>query len=230
MDRLTLKAINLLLVYTGVAVQNQLIMISCFFSSVFPQSGKLQNISRRNIIPTYRGLVSIHNDVQHRNCGSSKCSNNQPVIFSCNRTPQPNSIGPSCRHFSTKLTVADVLTIKKEGEDAPLRDVDPPAIMDEIPLYHDFFTNPELYQRIHVHLIGVRAKDPKDSDAGLRAKSLIGQHESMIRHVNASVTVETVGENTGSTDYFEIGKNEFLVSFLYRLLNNFAFFIFVSFH
>jgi hypothetical protein len=109
--------------------------------------------------------------------------------------------------------IADYLTIKTPGEVAD-KAADPPAAIDKIPLFSDFLTRPELYQRIHVHLVGVRAKDPEDSNAGLHAKSLFGQGESLLRNIHPSVTVDTFGANTGSTDYFPIGKHAFLVSTL----------------
>lgn len=101
--------------------------------------------------------------------------------------------------------IADLLTIKTPNEVA-VESADPPANIDKIPLYSDFFTKPELYQRIHVHLVGVRPTDPADSYAGVYAGGLFGSYYN----VSPSATVETYGPNTGSTDYFDVGKHTFL--------------------
>jgi len=110
-------------------------------------------------------------------------------------------------------TLSDTLTIKIADDFAdPSADV--PADMDNIPEYSDFFNRHELYQRIHVHLVGVKPKIPGDSDAGLRVGNIFNcffprrQHEG----VNASATVEAYGPNTGSgkNNFFPIGKHSWL--------------------
>jgi hypothetical protein len=105
--------------------------------------------------------------------------------------------------------IADYLTIKTPGEVADIA-ADPPAAIDKIPLFSDFLTRPELYQRIHVHIVAVRRKDPQDSNAGLYATGYFGYKSHV--HPKAKVTVDTYGAKTGSTDYFPIGKHTFLVS------------------
>jgi hypothetical protein len=121
---------------------------------------------------------------------------------------------------SSNFMIVDHLTIKTPGEVAD-KASDPPAAMDKIPLYSDFFTRPELYQRIHVHIVRVRPKDPHDSNAGLYAKGILGRglfgSKVLIDHVSPKVTVDTYGAKTGSTDYFPIGKHAFLVSTLKML-------------
>ena len=116
------------------------------------------------------------------------------------------------------MTIEEVLCIKTKGEVAE-KSADPPAVIDEIKLYKDFFTNQELYQRIHVHVIGVRPKDPNDSNARLKAVGLFGfprlfsSYRSKLAPMSASVKVETFGPDTLSTDYFDIGKHSFLVRY-----------------
>lgn len=118
------------------------------------------------------------------------------------------------------MTIADHLTIKTPGEVAN-KAADPPAVMDKIPLFSDFLTRPEFYQRIHVHIVRVRPKDPQDSNAGLYGKGILGRglfgSKALIDHVSPKVTVDTYGAKTGSTDYFPIGKHDFLVSTLKTL-------------
>lgn len=106
---------------------------------------------------------------------------------------------------------ADILTLKTPGEVADAAAY-PPAAIDSIQIYSDFFKFPAQYQRIHVHMVGVTPKDPKDDAAGLFAVGLFGKR-SLFRRVNPSVAVETFGDNTGSTDYFPIGKHKFMPHF-----------------
>jgi hypothetical protein len=108
------------------------------------------------------------------------------------------------RQLSTSSNIIDHLTVKTEGEVADER-ADPPTAIQDIPLYNDFFTRPELYHRVHVHLVGVRAKDPENKHAGL-SSGLLGKCDS-------SATVETYGADTGSTDFFPIGSHDYGVSF-----------------
>ena len=115
------------------------------------------------------------------------------------------------------VSTSEILTLKTQLEVADAAS-DPPAVIDSIPLYSDFFKLPETYQRIHVHLIGVRPKDPKDEKAGLHATTYFG-YRSFFRHVNPFVVVETYGANTGSTDWFPIGQHKFLVRIV-NLLDN----------
>ena len=180
------------------------------------QSGRIQNLLRRHILPTchMHTNANAHIHTTPIDAGSSASMRTVSSLSSDKFVPHAThdviSVGSKCRYFATS-TIADHLTIKTEGEVAD-EDADPPSIIDKIPLYNDFFTRPELYQRIHVHLVGVRAKDPEDSNAGLHAKSLFGQGESLLRNIHPSVTVDTFGANTGSTDYFPIGEHTFLVS------------------
>lgn len=72
---------------------------------------------------------------------------------------------------------------------------------DTIAEYEDFFEHPELFERIHMHLIGVRVKD----GAANESKNRPG-----LKHgITPLLISETIGENTGSTDFFPIGSNEF---------------------
>jgi hypothetical protein len=123
---------------------------------------------------------------------------------------------------SSNFMIVDHLTIKTPGEVAD-KASDPPAAIDNIPLYSDFFTRPELYERIHVHIVRVRPKDPLDSNAGLYAKKgILGKglfwSKVFMDYVSPKVTVDTYGAKTGSTDYFPIGKHAFLVSTLKMLV------------
>ncbi|CAJ1935005.1 unnamed protein product [Cylindrotheca closterium] len=100
-------------------------------------------------------------------------------------------------------TIVEALTVKNPGEVAG-DDVDPPEVLDTIPVYKEFFAEHEKFQRIHVHLVGLRVRDPsEDSDAGVFKASWFK---------TPRLTVETYGEDTGSTDYFPVGKHSTLKS------------------
>jgi len=126
------------------------------------------------------------------------------------------------------MTIEEVLTIKSTNEVAAPEADPPSSALENISSYQDFFTRPELYERIHVHLVGVRAKkgDGKGTasnpdKAGIPTRNIFGFH-SLFSTVDPLVVVETVGLNTGSSDFFPIGKHEFAVSHtkcMHALLN-----------
>jgi len=113
------------------------------------------------------------------------------------------------------MTIQDVLTIKSKGE-VCAECSDPPAEIDQVDIYREFFTQPELYQRIHIHIVGIRAKDPTDTTAGLKANGFFGvsmlapNYRSRFAKASASISVDTYGSDTGSADYFDIGKHKFV--------------------
>ena len=86
---------------------------------------------------------------------------------------------------------------------------DPPAGFAKIPLYSSFLNQPEDWERIHVHLSGVR---PERDDQPTSRTDGIKSLSSFLTSVNPSVKVETVGKDTGSTDYFDVGVHSFTVS------------------
>jgi hypothetical protein len=100
-------------------------------------------------------------------------------------------------------TIVEALTIKNSG-DVAADNADPPEVLETIPVYREFFAEHEKFQRIHVHLVGLRVRDPsEDSNAGVFKASWFK---------TPKLQVETYGEDTGSTDYFPIGKHNTLVS------------------
>mmetsp|Transcript_14204 Transcript_14204/g.20718 ORF Transcript_14204/g.20718 Transcript_14204/m.20718 type:complete len:404 (+) Transcript_14204:57-1268(+) len=79
--------------------------------------------------------------------------------------------------------------------------------LDAQPVYKEFFEQPELYERYHIHLVGVR---PSNQDDGIDIrKSFLGIPSPLDPIPDPYVVVETVGPDTGSTDYFPIGMTRF---------------------
>ncbi len=107
--------------------------------------------------------------------------------------------------------IADILTAKTPSEVAA-KAADPPDAIGDIKEYSELFTQPELFQRIHVHLVCVRPKGVRNSEKGLFVMNMLG-FKSFLYDMNASATVETYGDKCGSTEWFPIGKHEFLVSY-----------------
>jgi len=102
----------------------------------------------------------------------------------------------------------DILTIKIPGEIASEK-ADVPSVLDEIPTYQEFYGQHELFQRILVEIDCIRPKDSSNTSAGITNKS--GFNIPFRRSsVSLTVTAETYGPDTGSTDYFSIGKQIFL--------------------
>ncbi len=76
-----------------------------------------------------------------------------------------------------------------------------------IPTLQSFFETPELYERYHIHLIGVRPK--VEGGEGIK--------NAFCDVVDPYVKVNTFGKDTGSTDFFEIGSHTFPVLYDSRL-------------
>jgi len=100
--------------------------------------------------------------------------------------------------------ISECITCKLPGEIcAP--EADPPSCLNDIPLFKDFFSRRDLYHRVHVHVVGVRPKkDAKNSDAEISKHGLV-----RFGHFDPLVVAKTVGPDTGSTDYFPVGKHTF---------------------
>ena len=81
-----------------------------------------------------------------------------------------------------------------------------PSGLSLVPLYDDFFHHPELYTRIHLHLIGIVG------NASIKhRKNRLGWNRLVDGVADPYVEVEVQGDNLGSTDYFEIAKHSFPV-------------------
>ena len=81
-------------------------------------------------------------------------------------------------------------------------------VFGQVPEYKDFFECPEKFERIEMHMTGVRVK--ADADKG----SFVGQPSCLFKKstISPHLISKTIGDDTGSTDFFEIGTHEFLVS------------------
>jgi hypothetical protein len=79
-----------------------------------------------------------------------------------------------------------------------------------VPTLQTFFESPELYERYHIHLIGVRPAEEGGQGLGNR-RNMFGTPRLVDPVADPYVTVATVGADTGSTDYFAIGKHTFPV-------------------
>jgi len=84
-----------------------------------------------------------------------------------------------------------------------------------VPTLHSFFEAPELYERYHIHLIGVRptAKTLEGGGKGGigKRRNLFGTPRIIDAISDPYVTLCTVGPDTGSTEYFAIGSHTFPV-------------------
>jgi hypothetical protein len=79
-----------------------------------------------------------------------------------------------------------------------------------VPVYQTFFEQPELYERYHIHLIGLTAGET--GAAGIsQSRNRLGFVNVLDAVADPYVTVETFGTDTGSTEYFDIGKHKFPV-------------------
>jgi hypothetical protein len=77
-----------------------------------------------------------------------------------------------------------------------------------VPVYQTFFEQPELYERYHIHLIGLTG----EAGSGIqKSRNRLGFIKLRDAVTDPYVTVETFGEDTGSTDYFGIGMHKFPV-------------------
>jgi len=87
----------------------------------------------------------------------------------------------------------------------------PPELpsFDNVPIYKEFFEEPELFERIHVSLIGINTFD---DETGEKAKG-ISERKSLFGLVShkpdVSVKVETLGTDTGKCPHFDINSHEF---------------------
>jgi hypothetical protein len=83
-----------------------------------------------------------------------------------------------------------------------------------VPVYQTFFEQPELYERYHIHLIGLTTgEETTDTTAaGIpKSRNRLGFVKVRDAVVDPYVTVETFGTDTGSTEYFTIGWHTFPV-------------------
>jgi len=94
---------------------------------------------------------------------------------------------------------------------------------EKTPIYQSFFENHDSYERYHVYLIGVRLKkDSKQKGSGSKAdRKSVGIAPKTVKagrfHIKSAVyptcdcyaVIETFGDDTGSTDYFPVGKEKF---------------------
>lgn len=112
------------------------------------------------------------------------------------------------------VTLGDHLTIKYPA-DVASPEADVPSSLESVSEYNDFFTKPELYQRIHIHMIGMRAKDASpgysDDSGGVITLNRFGMR-SLISTPDPMIVAEAKGMDTGSTTDFPIGKHTFAVS------------------
>jgi len=77
-----------------------------------------------------------------------------------------------------------------------------------IPLYEDYFHHHEKYERFHVHLVGL-VSSSNQGDAIKVRRNIFGRPKVIDAVADPYVTVETVGDDTGSTEYFPVGKHKF---------------------
>jgi alpha-beta hydrolase superfamily lysophospholipase len=90
-------------------------------------------------------------------------------------------------------------TTKEQAKSAPG--------ISAVPIYNDFFNHPDLYSRIHLHLIGIVG----GSKAISHRKNRLGWNRLVDGVADPYVEVEVVGDDLGSTDYFPIAKHTFPV-------------------
>jgi hypothetical protein len=70
-----------------------------------------------------------------------------------------------------------------------------------VPVYQTFFEQPELYERYHIHLIGLTGK----AGSGIqKSYNCLGFIKLLDAVSDPYVTVETFGGDTGSTDYLAL--------------------------
>ena len=79
-------------------------------------------------------------------------------------------------------------------------------VFSDVKEYEDFFQRPELFERIHLHLLGVRVKKGADKNSHLGQPGFFSDGT-----IKSHVISKTIGDQTGSTDFFEIGTHEFIV-------------------
>jgi hypothetical protein len=81
----------------------------------------------------------------------------------------------------------------------------------DIPIYDSFFEEPEKYERYHIHLLGV-VNSSGSTEGGIAPRrslwNLYG-YTRLFAVADPYATVETFGSDTGSSDYFPIGKHTF---------------------
>ena len=89
-----------------------------------------------------------------------------------------------------------------------------------VPVYHEFFHNHEAYERYHIHLVGLASSNKAGGSGGgsggdevaLKVRrNWFGTPRIMDAIADPYITVKTLGSDTGSTDYFPIGKFQFPV-------------------
>jgi hypothetical protein len=69
---------------------------------------------------------------------------------------------------------------------------------DSAPVYKSFFEQPELYHRLHLHVLSLKRAEDNDENFGFLADD-----------PDAILTVSSEGEDTGSSAYFSIGSYTF---------------------
>jgi hypothetical protein len=81
-----------------------------------------------------------------------------------------------------------------------------------IPIYHDFFEHHNLYERYHVHVIGLMNGHHPTKGAALKTRrNVFGSPRVIDALADPYLTIQTVADDTGSTDYFPIGYHKFPV-------------------
>ncbi len=112
------------------------------------------------------------------------------------------------------LTLGDCLTLKSP-DDVADPDADAPQNLGTVKEYEDFFTKPELYQHVHIHMIGVKSKDAVTgyvNDSGGVAELNAFGFRSILSSPDPMIVAEAKGMDIGSTEDFPVGKIQFAVS------------------
>lgn len=104
--------------------------------------------------------------------------------------------------------MTDMLTIKNAGDISDPA-ADPPAALFDVDVYNQFFNNPEKYNKYHVHLVGARARPGAVAPGCKAINSSCFNLFTTVATPDPMAVVETIGVDTGSTNYFPIGKHNY---------------------